>query len=138
MLASVQLKEITPLLENFLMCILRCSQRTLRRRMAAGLIAGAYRTKGGHWRIKKPSGVTKENLSQFLRSGAWRFPVENKSFPPALIAWCNRIQENESLFRDNHPFRRMQRQRIRAEAAQRQADEAGYYTLDDLENLGAI
>jgi hypothetical protein len=32
----------------------------------------------------------------------------------------------------------MQRQRIRAEAAQRQADEAGYYTLDDLENLGVI
>lgn len=122
----------------FLMLIFRYSDRTLRRRMEDGLIPGAYRTKGRQWRIKKPAGVTGENLSQFFRSGAWRFPVENKSFPPALIKWCARVQENESAFRDNHPFRRMQRQRMLAEAAQRQADEAGYYTLDDLENLGAV
>ena len=38
---------MTPLLEKFLMLVLHCSQRTLRRRMAAGLIPGAYRTKGG-------------------------------------------------------------------------------------------
>jgi hypothetical protein len=136
MIAVVQLTAMTA--KAFLMLIFRYSDRTLRRRMEDGLIPGAYRTKGKQWRIKKPAGVTGENLRQFFDAGCWKSPDTKKVFPPALIRWCDRVQANEEAFRHNHPFRRIYRRRLAAEAAQRQADEAGFYSLDDLENLGAI
>jgi hypothetical protein len=136
MITVVQLTAMTA--ESFLMLIFRYSDRTLRRRMKDGLIPGAYRTKGGHWRIKKPAGVTEENLRQFFDAGCWKSPHTKKVFPPALIRWCDRVQANEETFKDNHPFVRIHLRRLAAEDAQRQADEAGFYTLDDLENLGAV
>ena len=139
---------MTSALKKFLMDTLGYSERTLLRRMKAGMIGGAYPTKGKQWRIKKPAGVTEGDLRRLLqagwdkRSGKWFFPSADRcaamTISPALIAWLQRVQDNEMRVRDNHPFRRLHRRRLAAAAAQRQADEAGYYTLDDLENLGAI
>lgn len=50
----------------------RIGQRTLQRWMKAGVVPGVYRTKGGHYRIRKPKGLTEEQL---LRSAATRAAI---------------------------------------------------------------
>jgi hypothetical protein len=39
---------------------MRVSRRTVQRWCAAGKVPGAYRTKGGHWRVRKPRGRFKK------------------------------------------------------------------------------
>ena len=144
----VSFTEMTSALKKFLMATLGYSERTLLRRMKAGMIGGAYPTKGRQWRIKKPTGVTEGDLHRLFqagwdnRRGKWFFPSADRcaamTISPALIAWLGRIQDSEMRVRDNHPFRRLHRRRLAAEAAQWRADKAGNYALDDLENLGAI
>ncbi len=124
-------------LKKFLMDTLGYSERTLLRRMQAGLIGGAYPTKGKQWRIKKPAGTTEEDLRRLYRAGwdkvlgRWLFPSSCEGFPPALVRWLERIVENEARVREGHPFRRIHHRRIAARKARDEAHAEGYYTLDD-------
>lgn len=43
-------------------------KRTLQRWMKAGVVPGVYRTKGGHYRIRKPKGMTPDKLNKFVAS----------------------------------------------------------------------
>jgi hypothetical protein len=124
-------------LKKFLMDTLGCSERTLLRRMQAGLIGGAYPTKGKQWRIKKPARATEVDLRRLYKAGwdkrlgKWVFPSSCEGFPPALVKWLERIVENEAQLREKHPFRRIHRRRMAARKARDEAHAEGYYTLDD-------
>lgn len=60
------------LLKQFVMQHYRVGERALQRWFRAGVIPGAYRTKGvrGHYRIRKPKGVTEDDFCKYVAGRA--------------------------------------------------------------------
>ncbi len=55
-------------LKDYIKKTFRVKTRTLQRWMKAGVIPSVYRTKGGHYRIRSPKGMTPEKLMNFSAS----------------------------------------------------------------------
>lgn len=79
--------------------------RTLRRWCEKGLVPGAYRTKGGHWRIraKSPQSI-KPRVNGFARMGKGRGEPFNelarlarRPYFKAALAACDALIDNEQL-----------------------------------------
>jgi hypothetical protein len=55
-------------LKDYIKNTFRVKTRTLQRWLKAGVVPGVYRTKGGHYRIRSPKGMTPEKLTNFSTS----------------------------------------------------------------------
>lgn len=98
------------LLKNYVMQHYRVGERTLQRWFRAGVVPGAYRTKGvrGHYRIRKPKGVTVDDFCQFvagraainvstparIRPMAFAHAVKDGKLSMACIAWGAELERN--------------------------------------------
>ncbi len=81
------------------------SRRTVQRWCEAGEVPGAYRTKGGHWRLRKPrikrNGKWNydENITEFVirytsDGGYFPPPIPNSLLVDAVKKWIRRLQKN--------------------------------------------
>jgi len=81
------------------------SRRTVQRWCEAGKVPGAYRTKGGHWRLRKPrikrNGKWNydENITEFVirytsDGGYFPPPIPNSLLVDAVKKWIRRLQKN--------------------------------------------
>jgi hypothetical protein len=75
----------------------RCgvSWRMARKFMERGLVAGAYKTKGGHWRIRRPRGVSDRDIALWLHPETGQPRTSNYTHSEPLTKW---IKSLESLW----------------------------------------
>jgi hypothetical protein len=66
--ASCHTSSVDRELKDYIKNTFRVKTRTLQRWMKAGVVPGVYRTKGGHYRIRSPKGMTPEKLTNFSTS----------------------------------------------------------------------
>jgi hypothetical protein len=76
------------------------SWRTMRRYMALGLIPGAYRTKGGHWRIRRPRGAKPEDVILWIDEA---IHGPNPYHSPSLWRWIDKVWKNIERHEQEHP-----------------------------------
>jgi hypothetical protein len=97
------------------------SWRTIRRHMARGGIPGAYRTKGGHWRIRRPRGAKDEDVKRWLVE---RIGGTNYNHSPSLMRWIDGTWAAIERYEIDHPVGRNALAR-RPAAELRPSDEFG-------------
>ena len=79
------------------------SWRTIRRHLASGAIAGAYRTSGGHWRIRRPRGAKDADIKRWLVD---RIGETNYNHSPSLMRWIDGTWEAIERYEIDHPVGR--------------------------------
>jgi hypothetical protein len=61
----VQTSSVDKQLKHYVMRTFAVKQRVLQRWLKAGVVPGAYRTKGRHYRVRAPKGMTADKLPTF-------------------------------------------------------------------------
>lgn len=131
-------------LKNYITKKFGVKKRTLQRWMKASVVPGVYRTKGGHYRIRKPKGMTPDKLNTFVASRIilnQNFDVgemewlgvaalaDNVKAGPEFVTWVLKLERN---VRDYALLMRPIWQHERNGGTK-----VPFYTLDELKKLAA-
>jgi hypothetical protein len=94
--------RVDRLLKEHLMLWFGVKQRTLQSWLRAGLVPGTIRTRGGHYRIRAPHGMTAEiynhALSVFSGGGALLHKTSQAKFPPSWWSWQETVSQNVRIY----------------------------------------
>jgi len=136
----VQTSSVDKQLKQYVMRTFAVKQRTLQRWLKAGVVPGLYRTKGGHYRIRTPKGMTPDKLPTFeaVRAATETprdsFPVyayfmvaKMQGIPESFVHWFCRLWLN---VRDYQHLMRPIWQHERNTGAK-----VPFHTLEDLKAL---